>query len=80
MSRYRVNFELHSWHPSVGQYLAGQYFETVTASGAAEARRKVRELYRDQDVRLGRVLNLDLAADRASERAANRYEHRRAGV
>ena len=53
MHRYRVNFELYRWHPSVGKYVAGQYFETVIASGPAEARRKVRELYREQDVRPG---------------------------
>ncbi len=80
MSRYRVNFELHRWHPSVGAYMAGKYFETVLASSPSEARRKVCELYPGQDVRPGRVVNLDLAADRATERAANRYEHRRAGV
>lgn len=80
MSRYRVEFEMWSWHPSCGKYMAGKYLETVIASSPGEARRKVRELYRDMDLRLGRVRNLDLAADRATERAANRYEHRRAGV
>lgn len=73
-------FDLYRWHPSVGKYVHGPYWETVIASSSDEARRKVRELYAGQDVRLGRVRNLDLAADRATERAANRYEHRRAGV
>jgi hypothetical protein len=59
MWQYRVEFELYRYHEVTGRYLAGRYLERVFADDARQARRKLRQLYPYQDVRIKRVEDLD---------------------
>jgi len=77
MHRYRVHYQLVHHHPNVGTYLSPRTFDTVVAENARHARRLVWGL---SELKIIRVENLDLAEQRATERAARGYERRRAGV
>lgn len=79
MHRYRVHYQLVHHHPNVGTYLSPRTFDTVVAENARRARRLVYRMTRNE-MKIIRVENLDLAEQRATERAARGYERRRAGV
>ena len=81
MYRYNVHYQVVHHHPNVGTYLSPRTFDTVVAENARWARALVAQSWKDvRPIKIIRVENLDLAEQRATERAARGYERRRAGV